>query len=62
MSKTKIISVLDKKVNTADSECRNLEKTFFKGGVDQKKFIEEYISKRKDFHKYSILKVKVNMS
>ena len=62
MSKAKIVSVLDKKVNSTDVECKNIEKTFYKGGIDQKKFIEEYINKRKDFHKYSILKVKVNMS
>ena len=62
MNKAKFVSVLDKKVISSDNECRNLEKTFYKGGLDQKTFMEEYINKRKDFHRYSILKVKVSLS
>ena len=62
MSKGKIISVIDKKITSADNESRTLEKNYFKGGMDTKSFIEAFIQKRKTFHKYQIIKVKVNQS
>ena len=62
MSKQTLMTVIDKKVMASDTETRNLEKQYDKGGIDTKRFIEEFMEKRKDFHKYSILKVKVSMS
>ncbi len=60
MSKGKILSIMDKKITKADSECKAIEKAFYKGGLDKKNFIENFMQKRKDFHKYQIMKVKVN--
>lgn len=60
MSKPKITSILDKKIMTADSESKALEKTFYKGGMNQKNFIDSFLEKRREFHKYQIMKVKVN--
>jgi hypothetical protein len=62
MSKGKVVSVLDKKISSVDNESRALEKNLAKGGIDLKSFLDEYIDKRKNFHKYQILKVKVNQS
>jgi hypothetical protein len=62
MSKAKVLSVMDKKINSADAEGKTLEKTFYKGGLDQRSFIENFLEKRKAFHRYQILKVKVNQS
>ena len=62
MSKQKIVSVIDKKISNADNETKQLEKAFYKGSVDQKNFIEGFLAKRKEFHKYQILKIKVNQS
>ena len=53
---------MDKKINNSDNESRNLEKTYYKGNMDTKAFIEQYMAKRREFHKYQILKVKVNQS
>ena len=52
MSKEKVVSVLDKKIMGTDNETRALEKGFFKGAMDGKHFVEEYVQKRKHFHKY----------
>jgi hypothetical protein len=57
-----VLSVLDKKVRIADEESRKVEKEFAKGGMDKRVFIENYLEKRKEFHKYQIIKVKVNQS
>lgn len=60
MSKAKVIGVLDKKINAADSESSKLLKDFTKSGSNIKDFLALYTEKRKEFHKYNILKVKVN--
>ena len=57
-----MIGVLTKKINEADFSSKNTEKDFLKNGKDPKTFINEYLKKRMDFHKYSIFKVKVNQS
>lgn len=65
MSKPQVISVLDKKIAAADSDSKALEKAFYKGSGGMgatKDFLEEFIKKRKDYHKYSIMKVKVAQS
>jgi hypothetical protein len=65
MSKAKVVQVIDQKINTSDSDAKTLEKNYCKGSGGQaacRDFLEEYVKKRKDFHKYQILKVKVNMS
>jgi hypothetical protein len=62
MSKNKVLTVLDKKISNADNEGRAIEKQFYKGDMNLKNFMESFIQKRKDFHKYSIMKVKVNQS
>ena len=63
MSKAKVISVIDKKINLTGTEGDSLAKSFYKqsgGGVGTKQFLEQYLEKRKAFHKYQILKVCVN--
>jgi hypothetical protein len=63
MSKGKVISVIDKKINTVEAEGESLAKAFYKGGSNAKNtrdFLDEYLEKRKAFHKYQILKVVVN--
>lgn len=59
MSKNKIMSVLDKKINSAENEGRALEKNFHKGHMDKNSFIESFVKQRQEFHKNSILKIKV---
>eukprot|EP00350_Pseudokeronopsis_sp_OXSARD2_P010745 CAMPEP_0170543636 /NCGR_PEP_ID=MMETSP0211-20121228/2686_1 /TAXON_ID=311385 /ORGANISM="Pseudokeronopsis sp., Strain OXSARD2" /LENGTH=62 /DNA_ID=CAMNT_0010847063 /DNA_START=797 /DNA_END=985 /DNA_ORIENTATION=+ len=59
MSKQAISVILDKKIRMADDEGRKAEKDFGKGQISKKEFLEIYQEKRKDFHKYQILKVKV---
>lgn len=34
MSKGKVLSVLDKKISTADNESKTTEKAFYKGTLD----------------------------
>lgn len=61
MSKGKVISTVDKKINNADIESESLAKAFYKGtGKQTKEFLEEYLAKRRAFHKYQILKVVIN--
>ncbi|CDW82104.1 vacuolar protein sorting-associated protein 37a isoform x2 [Stylonychia lemnae] len=62
MSKQKVISVIDKKISNADNESKQMEKQFYKGSIDQRNFIDGFLAKRKDFHRYQILKVKVNQA
>lgn len=49
MSKPKILSVLDARIQRADTEGKQLEKTALKGaaGGDMRDFIEGYLEKRK---------------
>ena len=63
MSKGKVVSVIDKKIHLAETEGESLAKAFYKGGSSAKNvrdFLDEYLEKRKAFHKYQILKVVVN--
>jgi hypothetical protein len=61
MSKGKVISVIDKKINVSEAEGESLAKAFYKGGSKATRdFLDEYLEKRKAFHKYQILKVVVN--
>lgn len=60
MSKNKVLSVLDKKILASDNNSRRVEKDFIKGNIDKKNFVDKYLEDRKNFHKYQILKVKVN--
>ncbi len=49
----------------ADAEAKTLEKAFQKtsgGPAAIKDFLDSYFEKRMAFHKYQILKVKVNQS
>lgn len=62
MSKAKVISVLEKKINIVDSEANKLLKDFTKSGADTKEFMNNYIKMRQEFHKFNIYKVKVNQS
>lgn len=62
MSKFAIVNVIDKKIGSADRDSRDLEKQFAKGNISQKEFMDQYLAQRKDFHRYQILKVKVNQS
>jgi hypothetical protein len=62
MSKAKVISVIDKKISNADNNSRVIEKSYCKGQMDIKTFMSKYIDERKNFHKNSIMKVKVSTS
>lgn len=62
MSKAKVLGVLDKKINSADAESNKQLKDFTKSGANMKEFLNNYIQKRKEFHKYNIFKVKVSQS
>ena len=60
MNKGKVVSVIDKKIKVAEIEGESLAKAFYKGGSSKTRdFLDEYIQKRKAFHKYQILKVVV---
>ena len=63
MSKGKVISVIDKKIHLVETEGDSLAKAFYKGGSNAKStrdFLDDYLEKRKAFHKYQILKVVIN--
>ena len=61
MSKGKVIAVIDKKINVASAEGDSLAKAFYKGtGKATREFLDEYLERRKAFHKYQILKVVIN--
>ena len=60
MSKDKVVAVLNQKIKQAEDNARKSEKEFTKQGGDMKQFLNQYLSERMDFHKYNILKVKVN--
>lgn len=62
MSKGTIVNIIDKKILNADKDSRDLEKQFTKGSINQKDFMDNFLTQRKNFHKYQILKVKVNQS
>ena len=59
-----VIQALNTKANAADQNAKTCEKTWLNGtgGGDCRAFLDEYIKHRKDYHKYSLLKVKVNQS
>lgn len=42
-----------------DKASKDSEKAFFAGGGDIKSILDGYLAQRREFHKYSILKVKV---
>ena len=54
--------MLDQKIQSIDIESESLKKSYFKGSGNTKDFLEELLSKRLAYHKYQILKVKVNQS
>jgi len=60
-SKQHIVGLLHKKANAADSEARATEKAFSRREIEMQQFLDGYIKKRQEYHKYQILKVKVNM-
>jgi Modifier of rudimentary (Mod(r)) protein len=61
MSKAKIVAVIDKKINLSSAESDSLAKAFCKGGSKSTRdFLDEFLEKRKAFHKYQILKVVIN--
>lgn len=59
-SKQRIMGLLSQKANAKDSEARACEKQFLRGEIDMRAFLDQYVSKRGEYHKYQILKVKVN--
>ena len=60
MSKDKVVGVLGAKISEVDNNSRKLEKEYTKNGGDMRQFMNNYLKERMDFHKYQILKVKVN--
>ena len=51
------------KSGAADQNAKTCEKTWLNGdGSDCRGFLDEYMKHRKEYHKYSLLKVKVNQS
>ena len=62
MCKQKVVQVIDQKINSADFASESLKKAFYKGQggpSNAKDFLEELLEKRKQFHKYQIMKVKI---
>ena len=58
-----VIQALNMKANAADQNAKTCEKTWLNGtDGDCRSFLDEYIKHRRDYHKYSLLKVKVNSS
>lgn len=55
-----MVSAIDQKISTADVESESLKKAFFKGNGSTKDFLDQLLQKRITYHKYQILKVKVN--
>ena len=47
MSKGKVVSILDKKINSSDAEANKLLKEYTKSGTNIKEFMNQYIEKRK---------------
>ena len=59
-SKGKVLAVLDQKIQGLEVESESLKKAYYKGQGAAKDFVEQLLEKRIAFHKYQILKVKVN--
>jgi len=59
MSKEKVIAAFEKKTKTIDAESETMKKQIFKSETNFGNLLTEYMKKRNDFHKYSLLKVKV---
>ena len=58
-----VTQALSSKASTADFNSKTCEKTWLGGdGSDCRNFLDEYIKHRKEYHKYSMLKVKVSQS
>ena len=62
LSKNKICGLLSQKASEADSEAKQCQKAFERRETDLNQFLSNYIKGRQEYHKYQILKVKVNMS
>lgn len=58
--KTNVINLLNQKASKADSEATVASKSFTRGEIDLKAFLDQYIGKRAEYHKFQVLKVKVN--
>ena len=56
------MGVLNQKASQSDGEARAAEKSFLKQEIDMKTFLDSYMKKRADYHKYQILKVKINQA
>ena len=54
-----VTQALGQKASAADQASKGLEKSFINGGGDVSSFLGDYMKQRREFHKYSMLKVKV---
>jgi hypothetical protein len=59
MSKDKVVGALNQKSQALENECKVTEKKFLKEEMDVRAFMREYVKQRREYHKYQILKVKV---
>ena len=62
MTKPSVIAVLNQKASAADDSSKQIDKSFTKGQIDLKDFMNNYVDQRKEYHKYQHLKVKVSQS
>lgn len=61
-SKQNVVSCLNQKASAADSEAKQVEKQLLRREIDMRAFLDQYVSKRSAYHKYQVLKVKVNQA
>ena len=61
-SKQAITSLLSQKASASDKEARDTEKQFMRREIDMRTFLDQYIKKRGQYHKYQVLKVKINQA
>ena len=58
-SKKNVVSLLNQKASGVDTETKMTEKAFIRGEIDLRSFLDQYVNKRCDYHKYQTLKVKI---
>ena len=58
--KTPVLQALSQKAGVAEQAARTSEKAYLGGDGDTRAFLEAYMQQRREFHKYSMLRLKVN--
>jgi hypothetical protein len=61
-SKEKVVQIIGQRAKQAEQEAHKTEKQFLKEEINFKDFMRSYVKQRGEYHKYQMIKVKVNQS